>query len=188
MPSDKNGAVFPLVYSESMETQRMFVTLNLIVVKTVAFCQMRVDPQLACVAGVQRGGRGKLNASAKRDESAKRDRWALVGNACRDAIVFFVFYVHQMDAKILIGQNSLEVLNLLFWFVRYMSFSIYVISIYTAGVRRSLLLATYTRNVSFIGRANRSKIRVRCVAKNNCSKEMIYKPFFRQAMESRNFT
>ena len=29
---------------------------------------------LACVAGVQRGGRGKLNASAK------RDRWALVGN------------------------------------------------------------------------------------------------------------
>ena len=60
--------------------------------------------------------------SAKRDESAKRDRWALVGNACHDAIVFFVFYVHQMDAKILIGQNSLEVLNLLFWFVRYMSF------------------------------------------------------------------
>ena len=28
----------------------------------------------ACVAGVQRGGRGKLNASAK------RDRWILVGN------------------------------------------------------------------------------------------------------------
>ena len=60
---------------------------------------------IACVAGVQRGGRGKLNASAKRDESAKRDRWALVGNACHDAIVFFIFYVHQMDAKILIGQN-----------------------------------------------------------------------------------
>ena len=50
-------------------------------------------------------GGGKLNASAKRDESAKRDRWALVGNAYHDAIVFFVFYVHQRDAKILIGQN-----------------------------------------------------------------------------------
>ena len=35
--------------------------------------------QLACVAGVQRGGRGKLNASAKRNESVKRDRWDLVG-------------------------------------------------------------------------------------------------------------
>ena len=46
-----------------------------------------------------REGGGKLNASAK------RDRLALVGNACHDAIVFFVFYVHQMDAKILIGQN-----------------------------------------------------------------------------------
>ena len=44
-------------------------------------------------------GGGKLNASAK------HDRWALVGNACHDAIVFLVFYVHQMDAKILIGQN-----------------------------------------------------------------------------------
>ena len=29
------------------------------------------------------------------------------GNACKDAIVFFVFYVHKMNAKILIGQNSL---------------------------------------------------------------------------------
>ena len=36
-------------------------------------------------------GGGKLNASAKRDESVKRDRWALVRNACPDAIVFFVF-------------------------------------------------------------------------------------------------
>ena len=34
--------------------------------------------RVACVTGVQRGGRGKLNASAKRDESVKRDRWALV--------------------------------------------------------------------------------------------------------------
>ena len=66
--------------------------------------------------------------------------------------------------------------------------SVYVISIYTAGVRRSLLLVTYSRNIAFIGRANRFKIQVRCVAKNNCSKEMIYKPFFRQAMERRNFT
>ena len=35
---------------------------------------MSSSETLACVAGVQRGGRGKLNASAK------RDRWALVGN------------------------------------------------------------------------------------------------------------
>ena len=26
------------------------------------------------------------------------------GMACKDAIVFFVFYVHQTNAKILIGQ------------------------------------------------------------------------------------
>ena len=50
-------------------------------------------------------GGGKLNVSAKRDESTKRNRWDLVGNAYKDTIVFFVFYVHQMNAKILIGQN-----------------------------------------------------------------------------------
>ena len=50
-------------------------------------------------------GGGKLNASAKRDKSMKRNRWDLVGNTCKDTIVFFVFYVHQMNAKILIGQN-----------------------------------------------------------------------------------
>ena len=43
--------------------------------------------------------------SVKRDESAKRNHCDLIGNACKDAIVFFVFYVHQMNAKILIGQN-----------------------------------------------------------------------------------
>ena len=48
---------------------------------------------------------GKLNASAKGDESAKRNRSDLVRNTCKDTIVFFVFYVHQMNAKILIGQN-----------------------------------------------------------------------------------
>ena len=73
-------------------------TLLLLLTTTIVF-SIITECHLACVAGVQRGGRGKLNASAK------RDRWALVGNACHDAIVFFVFYVHQMDAKILIGQN-----------------------------------------------------------------------------------
>ena len=50
-------------------------------------------------------GGGKLNVSAKRDESAKRNCSDLVGNTCKDTIVFLVFYVHQMNAKILIGQN-----------------------------------------------------------------------------------
>ena len=35
---------------------------------------LRTREDLACVAGVQRGGRGELNSSAKCEESAKRDR------------------------------------------------------------------------------------------------------------------
>ena len=46
---------------------------------------------LACVAGRRKGGKSK---------------WALGGEgmACKDAIVFFVFSVHQTNVKILIGQ------------------------------------------------------------------------------------
>ncbi len=40
-----------------------------------------------------------------RVESAKRDRRRGEGNACHDAIVFFVFYIQILDAKIVIGQN-----------------------------------------------------------------------------------
>ena len=36
---------------------------------------------IACVAGVEKGRRGKLNSSAKCEESAKRDRWDLGGNS-----------------------------------------------------------------------------------------------------------
>ena len=57
------------------------------------------------MAGVQRGGRGKLNVSVKHDKSAKLNRWDLVGNACKDTIVFFAYYIHQTNTKILIGQN-----------------------------------------------------------------------------------
>ena len=51
---------------------------------------------LACVAGRTRGGKGRREAlgSFGRGE----------GTACKDAIVFLVFYVHQTDVKILIGQ------------------------------------------------------------------------------------
>ena len=62
---------------------------------------------IACVAGVQRGGRGEVECErearslgaqwaykgeggGKLNASAKRDRWALVGNACHNAIVFFI--------------------------------------------------------------------------------------------------
>ena len=56
------------------------------------------------MAGIQRGG-GKLNSSAKCEESAKCDSLDLEGHTCKEAIVFFIFYVHQMNIKILIGQN-----------------------------------------------------------------------------------
>ena len=46
---------------------------------------------IACMAGIQRGGRGKLNLSAKHEESVKRDHWYLVFVFC------FFFYVHQLD-------------------------------------------------------------------------------------------
>ena len=70
---------------------------------------MKIHPssiQVAYVVGVQRGGRGKLNSSAKGEESAKCDHWDLEGiHACEDAIVFLVFIIHQVNVKILIGQN-----------------------------------------------------------------------------------
>ena len=61
---------------------------------------------IACMAGIQRGGRGKLNLSAKHEESVKHNRWDLGAHVCKDAIVFFFvflffcfrfFYVHQLD-------------------------------------------------------------------------------------------
>ena len=49
---------------------------------------------LACVAGRRaREGKGGIGFGGE-DE----------GTACKDAIVFFVFYVHQTNVKILIGQ------------------------------------------------------------------------------------
>jgi hypothetical protein len=50
------------------------------------------------VAGVQRGGRGENEKREARSRGRK-------GNARKDAIVFSVFYVHQINVKILIGQN-----------------------------------------------------------------------------------
>ena len=49
---------------------------------------------LACVAGRRKGVR-KVKMSAGSEGK---------GTACKDAIVFFVFYVHKMNVKILIGQ------------------------------------------------------------------------------------
>ena len=53
------------------------------VFKTVKF--------LACLASRSMGGKSK---SAREGE----------GTACKDTIVFFVFFVHQTNVKILIGQ------------------------------------------------------------------------------------
>ena len=47
---------------------------------------------VACVAGRRKGGR-KVKMSAEGE-----------GTACKDAIVFFVSFVHQTNVKILIGQ------------------------------------------------------------------------------------
>ena len=57
---------------------------------------------LACVAGVERGrGRGNLGArEIVWDARGRKER-----NACKDAIVFFIFYVQILSVKIVIGQN-----------------------------------------------------------------------------------
>ena len=49
---------------------------------------------VACVADRRKGVR-KVKMSAGSEGK---------GTACKDAIVFFVFYVHKMNVKILIGQ------------------------------------------------------------------------------------
>ena len=49
---------------------------------------------VACVAGRRKGVR-KVKMSAGSEGE---------GTACKDAIVFFVFYIHQTNVKILIGQ------------------------------------------------------------------------------------
>ena len=51
---------------------------------------------LACVAGRRKGGKSK---SAREVEAQEGE-----GTACKDAIVYFVFFVHQTNVKILIGQ------------------------------------------------------------------------------------
>ena len=51
--------------------------------------------RLACVAGVKSGrGRGNLGARGRKK-----------GNACKDAIVFFIFHSQILIVKIVIGQN-----------------------------------------------------------------------------------
>ena len=55
-------------------------------------------PKLARRAGVQRAGSGKRK-TVKHDQRVREE------NACKDAIVSSVFYVHQRNVKILFGQN-----------------------------------------------------------------------------------
>ena len=49
----------------------------------------------------------------RRNEHAKRTR-EKEGEACQDTIVFFIFYVQNVDVKILIGQIFVSVKALLF--------------------------------------------------------------------------
>ena len=50
---------------------------------------------VACVACVERGrGRGNLGARGRKER-----------NACKDAIVFSIFYAQILSVKIVIGQN-----------------------------------------------------------------------------------
>ena len=51
---------------------------------------------IACVAGRRKGGKSKWTREGEAREGE--------GTACKDAIVFFVFFVHQTNVKILIGQ------------------------------------------------------------------------------------
>ena len=62
----------------------------------LSYCKIhgQVRLNIACVAGRRKGMR-KVKMSAGSEGE---------GTACKDAIVFFVFYVHQTNVKILIGQ------------------------------------------------------------------------------------
>ena len=56
---------------------------------------MVVDSK-ACVADRRKGGKSKWARGGEEQEGE--------GTARKDAIVYFIFFVHQMNIKILIGQ------------------------------------------------------------------------------------
>ena len=61
-------------------------------------------PLIAYVAGVERGrGRGRGNLGAR--ESVWGAQGRKERNACKDAIVFSIFYAQILSVKIVIGQN-----------------------------------------------------------------------------------
>ena len=70
------------------------------IIQSFSFCQ---NVSLHGRRTKGREGEVECEREARRAQSAIVGR--SVGNACNDAIVFFVFYVHQMNAKILIGQS-----------------------------------------------------------------------------------
>ena len=111
------------------------------------------------MAGVQRGGRGEVECKREARSLGSR-RECLQGRYC------FLRFLRPPDERKNPDWSELSFCSVLSDISR---LSIYVISIYTAGVRRSLLLTTPSRNISFIGREKRFKnIRVICVAKNKC--------------------
>ena len=67
---------------------------------------------LACVAGFQRGGRRGKTSKQEKNQHAKR-AGGRERDTCKDAIVFFIFYVQDMGVKILIGQIFIAVKILL---------------------------------------------------------------------------
>ena len=54
---------------------------------------------VACVAAFKGEGGSKLNSSAKCEESAKRDRLDLGGNACKETIIIFRFSCPPNERK-----------------------------------------------------------------------------------------
>ena len=57
--------------------------------------------RMACVAGRRKGEKSKWAREGEAREGEAREG---EGTACKDAIVYFVFFVHQTNVKILIGQ------------------------------------------------------------------------------------
>lgn len=74
---------------------------------------------LSCMAGYWR--RAKRSKWAQEDQA--RYKYINVGTACKDAIVFFVFFVLQTNVKNYWLVRFNELLNLSFWLVSDLSFT-----------------------------------------------------------------
>ena len=73
----------------------------------------RRKSRLLCHSLCGRLSKGRWNVVLGMREAQGGARGRREGKACKDAIIFYVVYIHQMNVKILIGQSSKHVTALI---------------------------------------------------------------------------